>query len=158
LSYNTLDHAAVERIARALKERGLSVFLDRWELVPGRPWPDALEGHLSRCRSAAVVLGPTGMGPWQQREHYLALDRQARDRSFGVIPVILPNAEPALGFLSLNTWVDLRSGVDDAESMDLLAAAVTGQAPAALLERTRRAAAEVCPYFSRRGRTLLLWP
>ncbi|MCP4896648.1 MAG: TIR domain-containing protein, partial [bacterium] len=146
LSYNTADHAPVERIARALEERGLAVFLDRWELIPGRPWPDALEEHFGRCRSAVVVLGPLGMGHWQQREHYLALDRQARDHSFSVIPVILPNADPALGFLSLNTWVDLRGGVDDTESMDLLAAAVRGEPPSALLERTRRAAAEVCPY------------
>jgi hypothetical protein len=78
-SYNSFDHAAVERIAQALRERCLTVFLDRWELVPGRPWPDALEEHIGRCRSAILVLGPTGMGPWQQREHYLALDRQARD-------------------------------------------------------------------------------
>ena len=107
VSYNTLDHAAVEAIARALADRHLTVFLDRWELVPGRSWPDALEGYLARCRSVAVVLGPSGMGPWQQREHYLALDRQARDPAFGVIPVILPDADPALGFLSLNTWVVL---------------------------------------------------
>ena len=146
LSYNTLDHAAVERVARALTERGLTVFLDRWELVPGRAWPDALEAHLACCRSAAVALGPSGMGPWQQREHYLALDRQARDPAFGVIPVILPNADPALGFLSLNTWVDLRGGVDDANSLDLLAAAIRGEPPSALLERTRRAVAEICPY------------
>jgi formylglycine-generating enzyme required for sulfatase activity len=146
LSYNTLDHRAVERLARALKDRDLTVFLDRWELVPGRSWPDALEGHIRRCRSAAVLLGPSGMGPWQQREHYLALDRQARDPAFGVIPVILPNADPARGFLSLNTWVDLRGGVEDAESIDVLAAAIRGQPPAALLERNRRALAEVCPY------------
>ena len=146
VSYNTLDHAAVEAIARALADRHLTVFLDRWELVPGRSWPDALEGHLARCHCAAVVLGPCGMGPWQQREHYLALDRQARDTSFGVIPVILPNADPALGFLSLNTWVDLRGGVDDAESIDLLAAAIRGEPPSALLERARQAVAGVCPY------------
>jgi len=146
VSYNTLDHVGVERIARALRDRGLTVFLDRWELIPGRPWPEALEGHLSRCRCAAVVLGPSGMGPWQEREHYLALDRQARDKAFGYIPVILPEADPALGFLSSNTWVDLRGGVDDTESIDLLAAAIRGEPPSALLERARRAAAQVCPY------------
>jgi formylglycine-generating enzyme required for sulfatase activity/energy-coupling factor transporter ATP-binding protein EcfA2 len=146
VSYNTLDHAAVEQIGRALKDRGLSVFLDRWELVPGRSWPEALEGHLARCRSAAVVLGPSGLGPWQQRERALALDRQGRDPGFGVIPVILPNADTALGFLALNTWIDLRGGVDDAEAIDLLAAAVRGEPPSALLERTRKAAAQVCPY------------
>jgi formylglycine-generating enzyme required for sulfatase activity len=146
VSYNTLDHAAVERIARALQDRGLSVFLDRWELVPGRSWPQALEGQLLRCRCVAVVLGPSGLGPWQQRERTLALYRQDRDKTFGVIPVILPDADPALSFLSDNTWVDLRRGIDDAEILDLLAAAIRGEPPSALLERTRQAAAQVCPY------------
>ena len=148
LSYNTLDHAAVERIGRALQERGLSVFLDRWELVPGRPWIPALEGHLARCRAAAIVLGPHGMGTWQQRERDLLLIREGRDpsASFGVIPVFLPGADPGLDFLANNTWVDLRPGVDDAQTLDLLAAAIRGEPPSALLERTRQAAALVCPY------------
>ena len=148
LSYNTLDHAAVERIGRALQERGLSVFLDRWELVPGRPWIPALEGHLARCRAAAIVLGPHGMGTWQQRERDLLLIREGRDpsASFGVIPVFLPGADPGLDFLANNTWVDLRPGVDDAQTLDLLAAAIRGEPPSALLERTRQAAAQVCPY------------
>jgi hypothetical protein len=73
VSYNTFDHTAVERLARALTERGLTVFRDRWELVSGRPWSDALEGHLAHCRATAVVLGPSGLDPWQQRERSLAL-------------------------------------------------------------------------------------
>ena len=90
------------------------------------------------------MLGPSGLGPWQQRER--TLSRQDSDKTFGVIPVILPNADPALSFLSDNTWVDLRGGVDDAEILDLLAAAVRGEPPYALLERTRQAVAQVCPY------------
>jgi formylglycine-generating enzyme required for sulfatase activity len=146
VSYNSLDHVAVERIGKALEERKLTVFLDRWELVPGRPWPDALQEHLGKCRSVAVVLGPSGMGRWQHNEQLLALDRQTRDRAFGVIPVILPGADPALGFLALNTWVDLRNGVDDTAALDWLAAAVRGEAPSELTKRSQRARAEVCPY------------
>ncbi|MEJ2328222.1 MAG: toll/interleukin-1 receptor domain-containing protein [Chromatiaceae bacterium] len=146
LSYSSADHASVEPIAAALTERGLRVFLDRWELVPGRSWPEALEQYIASCRSVAVVLGASGMGTWQQREQLLALNRQARDSSFGVIPVLLPGADPALGFLALNTWIDLRAGVGDSATLDLLAAAVRGEAPATLLERSRRTCADVCPY------------
>ncbi len=56
LSYNTRDHATAERIAHALRERKLKVFFDRWELVAGRPWPDALETHLERRRIRHTVL------------------------------------------------------------------------------------------------------
>src|SRR5262249_22534636 len=77
LSYNTRDHAAVERVGRWLKDHGLACFMDRWYLVPGTPWPVALEAALQQSRAVAVFLGPGEMGRWQQREQYLALNRQA---------------------------------------------------------------------------------
>jgi hypothetical protein len=112
-SYQSGDHAAVETVARRLAAAGLRVFLDRWYLTVGQPWPQALEAALGSCGAVAVFLGGAGMGKWQQREQYLALDRQTRDEGFPVIPVLLPGADPPLGFLSLGTWVDLRDGVDD---------------------------------------------
>lgn len=129
LSYNTRDRASVERIAYALRERGLAAFLDRWYLLAGRPWPIVLEEALGSCRAVAVLVGPSGMGDWQQREMYLAVSRQTRDLSFPVIPVLLPGADPALGLLSLNTWIDLRDGLAEAWSMDALAAAIQGRLP-----------------------------
>lgn len=141
VSYNSTDHKLVERVAEALTTRNLTVFLDRWELVPGKPWPEALEEHLGNCGAAAIVLGPSGMGPWQQRERQLALHRQANDPAFSVIPVLLPGASAALGFLSLNTWVDLSGGVGDTQAIDLLAAAVRGEPPGELLQRSKAAQA-----------------
>ena len=84
-SYNWRDHATVEAVARTMRERGLTPFLDRWYLVPGRPWPEALEEALNNCQAVSVFLGRHGMGAWQQREKDLALNRQARDSAFQVI-------------------------------------------------------------------------
>ncbi len=146
-SYNWRDRGAVEAVARALREQGLTVFLDRWYLVPGRPWARALEEALNNCQAVSVFLGPHGMGRWQQREKELALDRQARDAAFPVVPVLLPGAEPALGFLSLNTWVDMRAGIGDPRPMAVMAAAVRGQPPGPeLQEQVRATVATVCPY------------
>src|SRR5215472_13537734 len=129
LSYSRADQDAVESIASALRERGLKPFLDRWYLPGGQPWPEALERELARCRAVAVFLGPAGMGSWQKREAYKALDRQTHEDRFPVIPVLLPGLEdPALGFLGLNTWVDLRRGIGDPAKLSDLAAAVRGQA------------------------------
>lgn len=112
VSYNSRDRTAVSNIAESLKRRGLSVFFDRWELKPGRSWTEALEQHLLHCRSAMIVIGPYGFGSWQHREKYLALDRQTRDRDFIVLPVLLPGADPPLGFLFENTWIDLQNNDD----------------------------------------------
>lgn len=147
LSYNWRDHAAVEAIGRALRDQALRVFLDRWYLVPGRPWPAALEAAVGECGAVAVFLGPHGVGAWQQREKDLALDRQARDRTFPVIPVLLPGGEPALGFLGLNTWVDLHAGLDDATGLSMLAAAIRGQPPGPdFQQRLQATLAAICPY------------
>jgi len=98
-------------------------------------------------RAVAVFVGVGEMGPWQQREKYLALDRQARDAAFPVIPVLLPGADPALGFLGQNMWVDLRERPDAPSTLALLAAAIRGEAPGAAARETVDATrATVCPY------------
>jgi formylglycine-generating enzyme required for sulfatase activity len=147
LSYHWRDHARVEAVARWLRDQGLRVFLDRWYLLAGRPWPQALEQALGTCRAAAVFVGPGEMGPWQQREKNLALERQARDAGFPVVPVLLPQADPVLGFLGLNTWVDLREQPDDPAGLALLAAAVRGEPPGPDVRDTLNATlATVSPY------------
>ncbi len=147
LSYHWRDREPVERIARSLRDQGLKPFLDRWYLVPGRPWPQVLEQTLVSCRAVAVCIGPGDMGPWQTRESNFALDRQGRNADFPVIPVLLPGSDPVLGFLSQNTWVDLRQGTDDPGLLSLLAGAIRGEAPGPdLAERLRVTRATLCPY------------
>jgi hypothetical protein len=146
-SYHWQDRLEVDQIARALRERGLRVFLDRWYLTPGVSWVDRLASALRSCDAVAVMIGPHGLGRWQQRERDLALDRQVRETSFRVIPVLLPNAEPALDFLSLNTWIDFRAGVADSIQLEVLARAIKGETPGPdILESVRRTRAEICPY------------
>jgi hypothetical protein len=78
------------------------------------------------------------MGDWQRAESDLALDRQRRGEPVRVLPVLLRGADPPLGFLRLNTWVDLSPGHDDRSLLQHLATIVrggtVGQAPA------------ICPY------------
>jgi len=126
MSYHWLDRVAVEEVARSLRDRGIKPFLDRWYLVPGRSWVGTLEKELANCKAVAIFIGPQGMGRWQQREREYALDRQTRDENFPVIPVLLPGADPALGFLSLNTWIDLQKGTTR-EAIENLAAAMRGE-------------------------------
>ncbi len=151
LSYHWRDHAQVAALARRLREQKLQVFLDRWYLTPGQSWPKALEATLAQCRAVAVCIGQGEMGPWQQREQYLALQRQAsaerRGRSFPVIPVLLPGAEPPLGFLSQNTWIDFRARVDDPALLTTLVRAVHGEPPGPDAQDTiRETLATICPY------------
>lgn len=147
LSYNSRDHAVVERVAIWLRQRGLKPFLDRWYLIPGKPWPLVLENLLVNCGAVALFVGPGEMGPWQQRERSLALSIQTQRPSFSAIPVLLPGCEPAIGFLSQNTWIDLRHGVDDPVALENLARAIVGQPSGSGLDTAARSErAALCPF------------
>lgn len=153
ISYSSADREAVVAIAEWLKEKGLRVFLDRWYLTPGQPWHSHLDLQLNRCAAVAICLGPGRLGGWQQREIGVALDRQVSEHEFPVIPVLLPGADdPALGFLKLNTWVDLRSGVGEHQPLGILARAILRQPPADHDDDLPAAAAAadprsaICPY------------
>ena len=147
LSYNRADAPNAQRLVQLLRSRGLKVFFDRDYLVPGQAWPTLLEKHLCACRAVAICLGPEGLGPWQQREQYVALDRQVQEDHFPVITLLLPGAkDPPLGFLRLSTWIDLKAGVDDWPALNVLERAIRGQAPADDDAGRPDARASVCPY------------
>jgi hypothetical protein len=136
LSYSRAESAAAETLRARLREAGLSAFLDRYGLPAGQAWQPWLEQNLSSCRALVVLVGAQGFGEWQHREIQLGLDRQASatktGERFPVIPVLLPglakDAVPVGSFLSLNTWVDLRSGLDAPESLQRLVAGAQGKA------------------------------
>jgi energy-coupling factor transporter ATP-binding protein EcfA2 len=151
LSYHWRDHAQVEALGKRLHEQNLTVFLDRWYLTPGQSWPKALETTLANCRAVAVCIGQGEMGPWQQREQYLALERQVaaerQRQTFPVIPILLPGAEPPLGFLSQLTWIDFRIRVDDPILLNTLVNAIHGKPPGPDAQETvRETLSSICPY------------
>lgn len=66
LSYNSQDRSAVQEVARRLKGDGLSLYLEEWELLPGREFQPALAEALHESKTCVVFLGPNGLGPWQK--------------------------------------------------------------------------------------------
>ena len=126
ISYNRRDSGPAEHIAGFLRDAGLRVFFDRWTLDAGEAWTGAIEGALNGASAVLVLLGPAGMGDWQRAESDLALDRQRRGEPVRVLPVLLRGADPPLGFLRLNTWVDLSAGHDDRSLLQHLVTIVRG--------------------------------
>lgn len=135
LSHNSKDKPAVKALGTALKKRGLSVWLDEWELRPGLTWQDALEDIVKGCKSATVCFGGSGVGPWEEPEMQALLRRFVNDKKTGsvvpIIPVLLPGAPADVKlpmFLDAFTWVDLRNGLT-ADGLERLRWGITGEKP-----------------------------
>jgi hypothetical protein len=148
LSHNSKDKPTVRDIGERLKSRGLKVFLDEWELRPGRPWQEEVEKVIQTTKSFAVVIGKAGFGKWEKPEMRSALNEFA-NRDVPVIPVLLPGGKDLPPFLKQFTWVDLRGGITNAE-IDNLVWGITGvkpgSPPAPAPTRWRRFLSRVHPW------------
>jgi hypothetical protein len=134
LSYNSEDRSEVLPLADELKRRGIHVWWDVWELRPGQRWQTQLERAISYTKSAAILVGGSGFGPWQDQEMQAFL-MSFVDRQLPVIPVLLPGAPERIAlpiFLRGFTWVDLRDGISD-EVLERLIWGITGRTPTGTL-------------------------
>ncbi|HSS78415.1 MAG TPA: toll/interleukin-1 receptor domain-containing protein, partial [Thermoanaerobaculia bacterium] len=130
LSHNSKDKPAVRQIGEALRARGLKVWLDEWNLIPGRRWIPALEKAIETAKTAAVLVGESGFGRWEQPEYEGALSEFV-ERGLPVIPVLLPGAPTEIKlplFLKGFKWADLRGGITK-EGMNQLVWGITGEQP-----------------------------
>lgn len=129
LCYNSKDRDQVRWLAERLVERNISPWFDEWALKPGSVWQRELEAQISRMQAVAVVLGTSGIGPWQDEEQMAFLDEfKASKRT--VIPVMLPTFEPPVTippFLKNRQWVDFRKVTPD--PLDQLIWGITGERP-----------------------------
>ncbi len=151
LSHNSGDKPAVEELAHRLRKEGIEPWLDKWNLIPGDPWQEAIEEALDKCKTCAVFVGPGGVGPWQNEEMRAAIDRRVSEasRRFRVIPIVLPGGQrdqrsrlPT--FLVATTWVEFRRSLDDEEALHRLISGIRGVAPGPLPSQPLYEG--ICPY------------
>ncbi|MCP3959086.1 MAG: TIR domain-containing protein, partial [bacterium] len=136
LSHNSRDKPAVELLAQKLRAADLEPFLDKWHLIPGEPWQEALEEALTASATCAVFLGAGGISPWENEEMRAALEERAQNTGYRVIPTLLPDAtmperEELPRFLRRLTWVDFRQGLEDEDALQRLIAGIRGLSPGA---------------------------
>jgi hypothetical protein len=130
LCHNSEDKPAVREIARQLIGEGLKPWLDVEQIRPGTKWQTALGEQIKSVKSAAVFVGNSGIGPWQDEE-IQALLSQFVDQKCPVIPTILASATttPELPWTLKNRHhVDFR--VSDPDPLKQLIWGITGQKPA----------------------------
>ncbi len=151
LSHSSPDKPAVEELARRLMRDGIEPFLDKWNLIPGDPWQEALEEALIRSAACAVFIGPGGFSPWQHEELRAAIEHRVSGSRGGyrVIPVLLPGAsrpgeEGLPRFLLRTTWVKFSRTLDDEEAFHNLVCGIRGIPPG--MGRGKGIFEGECPY------------
>ena len=131
LAHNSQDKPQVRAVAKELRQRGLNPWLDEEQIAPGRWFQDVIQQAIPGVKSAAIFIGPGGLGKWQELE-LRAFISQCVEANIPVIPVLLPGVDKLpthLLFLSQLNWVRFTSGIDDVEALANLEWGITGRKP-----------------------------
>jgi hypothetical protein len=129
LCHNSQDKAEIRALNKELKSQGIMTWFDEEQLPPGRAWQELLEQQIQDIGSAAILVGESGLGPWQNSE-MRAFISEFVERKCPVIPVVLKSCKtvPQLPlFLRQFTWVDFRKPEPD--PIERLLWGITGTKP-----------------------------
>lgn len=124
ISYARLDQDYVLQLAQALKERGVPVWIDKWNIPVGADWSRAIDVAIRDCTRFLIVLSPAATVSEDAGEVggelQLALNLQK-----GIGSVLYQPCEIPRQLLRIE-YIDLSSGLNEA-SVDLLARWCNGE-------------------------------
>jgi branched-chain amino acid transport system substrate-binding protein len=131
LAHHSQDKPQVKAIATELKQRGLNPWLDEEQIQPGRSFQDVLQQAISSSKSAAIFIGPGGLGRWQKWEMQAFINKCV-EVDVPIIPVMLPGVDKCpedLHFLKELNWVRFAHTIDDVKALNDLVWGITGKRP-----------------------------
>jgi hypothetical protein len=115
LCYSSKDNVVVRDVAERLKNDGLWVWFDDWELKPGDNIPAKIEDGLDQSRVLMLCMSANAFGSdWARLEAGTFRFRDPLNKERRVIPLRLDDA-PIKGFLSQLVHINWRAEDRDQE-------------------------------------------
>ena len=116
VSYAHEDTAIVLPVASALQDRGLSVWVDKWDIVSGADWDASIDAALADCDVMLIHLSPRAIQSNEVRgELFECLKREKV-----ILPVLIEECAIPRQLLSTHMF-DLTANRSDPATMDRLA-------------------------------------
>lgn len=131
LAHHDTDKSQVEFLAQSLRERGLTPWLDKEQIPPGRWWQDVIQKAIPKVKSAAIFVGSQAFKPLEIVE-LRSFVSQCLDRKIPVIPVLLPGIKEIpedLAFMKGFVTVKFQNQIEEPEALDQFVWGITGKNP-----------------------------
>jgi hypothetical protein len=109
ISYSRTDEEMAMRVRTALGKKGVRVWIDTEQILPGDLFVSKMEDGLEQSASVAILVSPASMeSGWVEEEYSRAISLTKRvNNPVRVIPVLIERASLP-GFLSNRSWVDFQ--------------------------------------------------
>ena len=122
ISYAREDEKFVLRLASELRTRGISIWLDQWDISPGADWDQSIDRALHESERFIVILSPAAVSSRQVRAEIQA----AIDTAKAVFPVLYKDCEvPRV--IRLYQFLDFRDDHECSQTLERLAEALHGE-------------------------------
>jgi hypothetical protein len=120
----------VNILAQNLKNYGFTVFLDEWELVPGKSITEGLYRGLKQSRKGILVATAEAFeSGWVNEEFHQMMVQKQENYGFSIIPVVLDREFPDFAFMKDILWVDFRDPARYREAFYRLVCAIEEKPP-----------------------------
>jgi hypothetical protein len=112
ISYSTRNKRKIKRIAEALKEAGIDVWIDLWEISVGDSITSSIAEALNEADYLVVALSRASIAsPWVSLETGAALIRELREHKNILLPILLEPCDIPI-FLSHKKYADFTKGFE----------------------------------------------
>src|SRR5262245_40220072 len=108
LSYHSPDQALAERLKAAIEQHDADarVFFAPARLRAGGIWSAQLAAAIGEATAFVLLVGTSGIGPWQVLEYDEALEKGVAAPDFPLVLMLLEGqAAPGLPFLRRLHWI-----------------------------------------------------
>jgi formylglycine-generating enzyme required for sulfatase activity len=111
LSYTSQDFVLTQALEAALQRRDADahIFFAPESMRAGGFWQQQLADEIAQSTAFVLLVGETGVGPWQVMEYHEALDRRAKEPDYPLILILsektVKRAAPGLPFVRQLHWV-----------------------------------------------------
>lgn len=112
ISHNKNDKQFVRTLAKRLNQRGINIWLDEWEIKPGKSILDSVEDGILESTKFIIVISKSSLASsWVREELRAALTLRLDGRKDFIIPIILEDCELPL-FLRDYLHIDFQKGFE----------------------------------------------
>jgi hypothetical protein len=92
LSYSRSDERVALRLAKDLRDRGIAMWVDQFDIRPSEHWDRAIERAVTSCRGLVVILSPRSIAS----DNVMDEISYAIDSGKSVLPVMIEKCTPPL--------------------------------------------------------------
>ena len=156
LSHSSLDKPIVRQIAERLRDAGVRVWFDEWQIEPGDSIPAAVDDGLNRSRILLLCLSRAGLASdWARLESFTFRFRDPLNKKRSLIPLKLDDVTLSAS-LSQFLYIDWASD-PEAAIAKLVAICRSGDA-APVFDQSNRSPASPEPREPSRPASVLILP